>query len=355
MKAAVWYGFKDVRIMEVNRPAASFGHVVVKVGYAGICGTDRHEFTGPVFIPASRPHRLTGKTAPLILGHEFSGVIDELGENVSGWSIGDRVTANGTLSCGKCEACANGDYNICEKLGFLGVSRDGAFAEYVEVEAARLFRIPAGVSLREAVLAEPLACGIHATEQLGNIDGLDVVIMGPGIIGIGAFFAAKRGGARKILVAGVGKARKDLLERHGASYFDINDGDVRDFVCGRLLGGMADVVYECVGSQASLDACISILKPRGRLMVMGVYERPPVFRMNDFQEGERRLFTSQAHSGEISDALRRIGAGEINALELITGEATLDNLVKDGFEELLSNGERHIKIIINIGEEERVK
>jgi (R,R)-butanediol dehydrogenase/meso-butanediol dehydrogenase/diacetyl reductase len=248
----------------------------------------------------------------------------------------------------------SGSYNVCEKLGFLGVSRDGAFAEYVEVEAARLFRIPDGVSAREAVLSEPLACGIHATKQLGNINGHDIVIIGPGIIGIGAFFAAKRCGARKILVAGVGKARREFIEKHGASYFNVNDGDIVNFVSEWSLGGMADIAYECVGSQASLDACVSILKPKGRLMVMGVYERSPGFRMNDFQEGERGLFTSQAHTDEISDALSDISEGKINALELITGEVTLDNLVRDGFEELLSNGERHIKILINIDGEENM-
>jgi (R,R)-butanediol dehydrogenase/meso-butanediol dehydrogenase/diacetyl reductase len=115
---------------------------------------------------------------------------------------------------------------------------------------------------------------------------------------------------------------------------------------------MADVAYECVGSQTSLDLCVSMLKPRGRLMVMGVFEKPPVFRMNDFQEGERRLFTSQAHSDEISEALSCIAKGEIDANELITGTITLDSLVKDGFEELSLNGDRHIKILIDIGEGE---
>jgi (R,R)-butanediol dehydrogenase/meso-butanediol dehydrogenase/diacetyl reductase len=354
MKAAIWHGFKDVRIREVSRPAASSGHVIVKVCYAGVCGTDRHEYAGPVFIPVSQPHRLTGKTFPLILGHEFSGVISEIGENVSGWSIGDRVTANGTLSCGKCESCIHGNYNVCEKLGFLGVSRDGAFAEYVEVEAARLFSIPPAVSLKEAVLAEPLACGIHAAKQLGDLDGLDVAVVGSGIIGLSAFFAAKRHGARDVLVAGVGKERRELLEKYGALYFDINDGDIAKFVSEQSVGRMFDIVYECVGTQEALDSCISILKPRGRLMIMGVYERPPIFRMNDFQEGERRLLTSQAHTDEISEVLRYIGENEINVRELITREISLDNLVVDGFEELLANGMHHIKIIINISEQEEI-
>ncbi|MDR2178761.1 MAG: alcohol dehydrogenase catalytic domain-containing protein [Synergistaceae bacterium] len=349
MKAAVWHGHRDVRIEEVNRPAASTGHVVVSVRYAGICGTDRHEYVGPNFIPVEKPHRLTGKTAPLIMGHEFSGVIDEVGEGVVGWKSGDRVTANGTLSCGQCEACRSGRYNVCSKLGFLGVSLNGAFAEYVEVEAARLFSIPDTVSLREAVLAEPLACGIHATKILGGVQGQDVIVTGPGIIGLGVFFAAKQDKARNIWVMGLGKERQSLVESGGGVYFDLNDGDPVRAVADWSEGRLADVAYECVGSQTALDGCVSMLKPGGKLMVMGVFEKPPLLRMNDFQEGERRLFTSQAHTDEIAEALKRIASGQIPAQRLITREITLDSLVRDGFEELLLHGDRHIKMIIDIG------
>ncbi|MDR3333157.1 MAG: alcohol dehydrogenase catalytic domain-containing protein [Synergistaceae bacterium] len=350
MKAAVWYGHRDVRVEETSRPSASPGHVVVEVRYAGICGTDRHEYVGPVFIPTARPHRLTGKTAPLIIGHEFCGVISEVGDGVTGWHTGDRVTANGTLSCGKCEACLSGRYNVCEKLGFLGVNLNGAFAEYVEVEAARLFRIPDSVPMRDAVLTEPLACGIHATKLMGGVGGQDVVIVGPGIIGIGALLAARHDEARGILVIGVGDLRRELVESLGGSYFDLGVGDPSQAVREWSHGRMADAAYECVGSQAALDSCVSMLKPGGKLMVMGVFEHPPTLRMNDFQEGERRLFTSQAHTSEIQEALDRIEAGEIDVGPLITREVTLDTLVKDGLEELMRNGERHIKVIIDIQE-----
>ena len=203
MRAAVWHGYKDLRIEEKPVPVPGRDQVLIKVDWAGICGTDRHEYEGPNFIPVKKPHRLTGRTAPLTLGHEFSGRIEQLGENVSGWNIGDRVTANGSLTCGVCEACKSGRYNICQKLGFLGVGNDGAFADFVVVDADKLFAIPEGVTQREAAVAEPLACGIHATHLLGDISGRDVVIIGPGIIGLSAFFGAKYAGARRILVSGI--------------------------------------------------------------------------------------------------------------------------------------------------------
>jgi (R,R)-butanediol dehydrogenase/meso-butanediol dehydrogenase/diacetyl reductase len=286
------------------------------------------------------------------MGHEFSGIISEIGEGVTGWSAGDRVTANGTLCCGECEACLSGRFNVCRKLGFLGVNLNGAFAEFVEVEAARLFMIPDGVSLKHAVLAEPLACGIHATKLLCGVRGLDVAVVGPGIIGIAAFLAAKHDGAKKILVIGIGKERKALIERLGGEFFDVNDGDAAQAVRDWSGGTMADTVYECAGNQAALDSCVSMLKPGGSLMVMGVYERPPTFRMNDFQEGERRLFTSQAHTTEIAEALSRIAIREIDAGALITGVIALDALARDGFEELMERGEKHIKILVDLEKNE---
>jgi (R,R)-butanediol dehydrogenase/meso-butanediol dehydrogenase/diacetyl reductase len=348
MKAALWYGYKDIRISERPIPRAEAAQVVVMVAWAGICGTDRHEYLGPNFIPVTKPHRLTGCTAPLILGHEFSGVISEIGEGVSGWNLGDRVMANGTLSCGTCEMCRQGRYNICEKLGFIGVSRDGAFAEYVAVEAARLFKIPDNLSLRHAVLAEPLACGIHAARLLGNLNGKNVAIIGPGIIGLSCFFAARLAGAGKLLVAGIGDTRRALVESHGGRYINISQEDPLEAVH-TYFGGLADLCYECVGNQTALDTALKLLKNSGALMVMGVYEQAPVLSMNDFQEGERRLFTSQAHLDEIGIALDYLAKGLIDPEALITGAVTLDTLVEKGFEELAAHAWKHIKMLIKIG------
>ena len=350
MKAAVWYGYKDLRIEQKDIPAPKAGYVKIKIAYAGICGTDRHEYVGPNFIPVSKPHRLTGCTAPLVIGHEFSGIIEEIGENVADWQIGDRVSANGTLCCKECDMCKSGRYNVCEKLGFLGVGIDGVFAEYANVEADRLFKIPNNVTLCQAAIAEPLACGIHATRLMGNVKDTSVVIVGPGIIGLGCMMAAKIAGAKKILVAGRGTNKQIVAEKYGATYIDISKVDLNQAVLDWNQGNNADIVYECVGKQQSLDSCISVLKPGGKLMVMGVFEEKPIFDMNTFQEGERKLYTSQAHLDEIGVALDYMSKGLINADELITRQVTLDTLVVDGFEELILNSSNHIKIVIKIND-----
>lgn len=348
MKAAVWHGYKDVRIEEVPEPSPKAGQVKIRVDWAGICGTDRHEYEGPNFIPVKKPHRLTGRVAPLIIGHEFSGTIVELGEDVEGWSVGERVTANGSLTCGTCEACRSGRYNICQKLGFLGVGDDGAFADYVVVEAAKLFAIPEGVSQREAAVAEPLACGIHATNLLGDIAGKDVVVIGPGIIGLSAFFGAKYAGAGRILVSGIGDYRKELIEKYGGTYVDSSQVDLEEYVTEWTGGNLADVVYECIGAEKTLDQAVRISKPGAKIMVMGVFGKKPVVDMNTLQEAERILYTSQAHVNEISTALEYIRDGKIRAEELITREVTLDTLVEDGFEYLIQHGPENIKVLIHL-------
>ena len=348
MKAAVFYGHKDIRIENRPVPVPKANQVLIRVNWAGICGTDRHEYEGPNFIPVTKPHRLTGKIAPLIIGHEFSGVIEKLGNKVQGWEIGERVTANGSLTCGECEACRSGRYNICKRLGFLGVSDDGAFAEYIVVEAAKLFRIPNNVSQRDATVAEPLACGIHATKLLGDISGKNVLIIGPGIIGLSAFFATKYAGAGEILVAGVGDYRRKLVEAYGGKYVDVSSENLENYVEDWSSGNLADIVYECIGNQATLEQAIHLTKSGEKIMVMGVFGKKPVVDLNTLQEAERIIYTSQAHVDEISVALRYIADGKIDAGELITREVTLDTLVDDGFEYLIKHSPEEIKVLIRI-------
>jgi len=351
MKAAVWYGYKDIRVMDVPEPHVHPDHVKVQVAYAGICGTDRHEYVGPNFIPAKKPHRLTGKMAPLIMGHEFSGVITDVGEGVAGWKAGDRVIASGSLICGKCRWCREGRFNICTSLGFNGISRDGGFAEYTVIPQYQLFKIPDNVTLKEAVLAEPLSCGFHAAKLIGDLRGQKVIVVGAGIIGISCLLAAKFAGADKILVIGRGNTKEELIRRLGSDYVATKLVDAVEYTKKWSEGQMADVVFECAGSQQTLDLSIKLSRNAAKIMIMGVYEEKPRIDMNLFQEGERMLLSSQAYTDEMGIVLKHMSEGEISAKDLITAEIGLDTIVEEGFEELISNSGSHIKIIIRISEQ----
>ncbi|MCR4429493.1 MAG: alcohol dehydrogenase catalytic domain-containing protein [Tepidanaerobacteraceae bacterium] len=350
MKAAVWYGHKDIRVMDVPEPCVLPGHVKIKVAYAGICGTDRHEYVGPNFIPAKKPHRLTGKMAPLIMGHEFSGVIVEVADDVKDWKVGDRVTASGNLFCGRCRWCREGRYNICEKLGFNGLSRDGGFAEYVVVPQHQLFKIPDKLSLKKAVLAEPLACGFHAAKLLGDLTGQKIVIVGAGMIGISCLIAAISRGSGKILVIGRGNSKEQIIRKLWVDYAAAKLVDAVEYTKNWSDGEMADIVFECVGTEQTLDLSLRLSRNAAKIMVMGVYESMPRIDMNMFQEGERILMSSQAYIDEIGVALQYLINNNFPMENLITSEIILDRIVEDGFEELIRNSGNHIKIIVKIAD-----
>ncbi|MCE1252988.1 MAG: alcohol dehydrogenase catalytic domain-containing protein [Anaerolineae bacterium] len=351
MKAAFWYGHRDLRVMDTPEPVVKPGHVKVKIAWAGICGTDRHEYNGPVFIPVTKPNHLTGKIAPLILGHEFSGKIVEVGEGVSDWKVGDRITASGNLVCGECEWCKSGRVNLCERLAFNGIGQDGCFAEYIVVPTYQLFKVPDNVSLEKAVLAEPLACGVHSTKLIGDVSGKDVVVIGPGIIGISCVSAAKHNGAKRVLIAGVGNSNEARARCMGADeYVDVTKHDLVQYVKNWTNGRMAEVVYECVGIESTMENAVNVSRKAAQIMVMGVYEKPPKFPMNYFQEGERILLSSQAYVDELAIVLDRMSKETTPYEDLITRRISLDRIVEDGFEELMSNNNQHVKIAIKIAD-----
>ena len=349
MKAAFWYGHRDLRVLETREPEVKAGHVKIQIAWAGICGTDRHEYNGPVFIPVTKPNRLTGRVAPFILGHEFTGKIVEVGENVKDWKIGDRVTASGNLVCGECEWCKSGRVNLCERLAFNGIGQDGAFAEFIVVPTYQLFKIPANVSLEQAVLTEPLACGAHANKLIGDVAGKDIVVIGPGIIGMSCLIAAKHNGAGRVLMAGVGNTSEAIVRKFGADeYVDVTKTNLVDFVHTWTNGRMAEVVFECVGLEQTLDNAVSCSRNAAKIMIMGVYEKPPKFPMNLFQEGERILLSSQAYVDELATVLDWMSKENNQYLDLITARISLDRIVEDGFEELMAHNDRHVKIAIKI-------
>lgn len=164
MKAARFYGPGDIRIDDVREPATRPGTVKVEVEWCGICGTDLHEYLeGPIFAPAEgTPHPLTGETVPITLGHEFAGVVRELGDGVGDLRVGDRVVVEPYLVCGRCDPCLRGMYNVCQSLGFVGLSGGGGgFSQFVVAE--RRWIHPLGeLGTDVGALIEPLAVAYHA-------------------------------------------------------------------------------------------------------------------------------------------------------------------------------------------------
>ena len=164
MKAARWHGVKDIRVEDVAEPSPGAGEVKVKVAWAGICGSDLHEYlAGPIFVPVAQDHPLSHDKAPITMGHEYCGTVTQLGEGVIGLEVGDRVAIEPIFACGTCSACLEGKYNLCDSLGFVGLSGGhGGFAAYSVVPARMVHRMPEALSMEQGALVEPAAVALHA-------------------------------------------------------------------------------------------------------------------------------------------------------------------------------------------------
>ncbi|MBF0527698.1 MAG: 2,3-butanediol dehydrogenase [Deltaproteobacteria bacterium] len=351
MKAAVWYGRKDVRVEDWPEPSAPGPtEVKIKVHWCGICGSDLHEYdAGPIFIPASAPHPLTGIQAPLIMGHEFSGEIVEVGKDVQGWKIGDRVAPDACQYCQACFMCNQNRYSLCEKLAFTGLMANGAFAEYVNVPSYTLYKLPPEISFDVGAFVEPVAVGIHAIRRGQVLVGDTVAIVGAGTIGQVTLQAAKAAGASKIIVVEKAKARKEYAQKLGATaVIDPTETNAAAEVRRLTDGAGVDVAFECVGGHQTGALTVDLARTGGRAVLVGIFEKPSEIHFNNLVFYEKEVLGSLAYYGDFKTAIALMADGRIVAEPMITGRIKLDDIVEKGFKELLANREQHIKILVSV-------
>jgi L-iditol 2-dehydrogenase len=263
-KTAPGPGNMEIREAEVPTPGA--GEVLVQVKYTGICGSDLHIHDSDIAIPV-RP--------PVITGHEFSGVVAEIGKGVSGWQIGDRVTSEtAVIRCDECEYCRAGLYNVCPERKTLGYWVNGAFASFVVVPARNLHRLPEGVDFLVGAMTEPTACCVHAVNELTNIRGGDVVaVIGPGPIGLICAQLAKVEGA-EVVVLGMTKdeSRMDVARQLGARVtVDVQTQDPFDELAELTHGKGPDVVIECSGSASGTRLGLDLVRRCGQFTQVGLF------------------------------------------------------------------------------------
>ncbi len=271
MKALVKYakGPGNMDIRDVPEPHAETGQVKIEVKAAGICGSDIHIYHDDIAIPLK---------PPVVTGHEFSGVITEIGEEVSGWQIGDRVVSETAYEyCGVCDYCQSGFYNMCNHRKVLGYWFNGVFTHYTVVPAARLHRLPENLDFISGALMEPLACVTHAACELTRIMAGDVVLVtGPGAIGLLALQVAKAQGAT-VIVAGT-NADADRLQKAaelGADVcVDVTAQNLVDTAADITHGYGADVVLECSGNADAANDALLAVRKRGQFTQIGLFGQP---------------------------------------------------------------------------------
>jgi len=351
LKAALYHGRRDVRIQEVEEPVPEPGQVKIEVRWCGICGSDLHEYrAGPVFIPREDPHPLTGQTLPVILGHEFSGQVFETGGGVTRVVPGDRVVVEPILRCGVCRWCRRGQYNLCAKSGFLGLSGGGGgFAHYVVVPEEYVHPLPGNLDFEKAALAEPLAVALHAVRRGQLRAGERVSIFGAGPIGLAVLLAAKAAGASQVIVSEVVMARREKAAALGAdTTIDPRKESVPRVIRQVTRGAGVNVAFETSGTPGGLGDALRSLDKGGRVVVVSLWEDRIQVDFNRLVIPEREIIGSLGYCGEFPAVLALMADGRLDPYPLITRRIDLVDLVAGGFERLVQNP-KEVKILVQPG------
>lgn len=349
MKALRWHGPKDVRVDTVPEPMQGKGEVKIKVKWCGICGSDLTEYkSGPMLIPAKKPHPLTGKQAPIIMGHEFSGEAIAVGEGVTKVAVGDYVTVWPLLPCYECYWCRRGRYNECLRLATIGLGADGGFAEYVVVPERNVHKLPDGVSYEMGALAEPLAVAVRAGLRGDITLGDQVAVIGAGPMGLLVLQVAKAAGAAQVFVIETLAHRRELATKLGASVtFNPLEVDAGREIAKLTDNLRANKVIECAGIPATINMTLAVSSRAAKIVMVGISTIPVEFPFDRLLFSEKEITTVQGYAEEeFPIALSLLASGRVVVEPIITRKIGLADIVEQGFETLIKNPADNIKILV---------
>lgn len=352
MKAARTYGVKDVRIEEVPIPEPRDNEVLIKVKYAGICGSDLGSYTGGWALPTI-PHPITGKTLPVTTGHEPSGEVVKVGKNVAKTKPGDRVTVEPLIYCGTCEACKNGFHNLCENSvgqdgsgNIIGFAVDGAFAEYMVADEQSVYLLPDNMDYQLGALTEPVAVAVQAVHKSGLKVGQTAAIFGAGPIGLFVAIVAMQAGVKNLVISDVAEERLAIAKELGIPYvYNPTKVDIVKEIR-NITGNGVDVAFDAAGVQTTLDASIDAVKSGGKVFDVAVYGTDPVVRMSDILMKGVDIYTTLCYSNVYEEAIRLIASNPELYKKVITRVISLDKIVEEGFE-FLPTDKSQAKILVS--------
>lgn len=325
-------GYGNVELLDVEEPTVYGDRVKIKVSYSGICGSDIHTFKGEY-----------GSTFPLILGHEFSGVVVEVGPDVKKVKVGDRVTSETTFStCGTCAYCQSKDYNLCSSRQGIGTQISGSMAEYVLSREESVHVLPDHISLEAAALSEPLACCVHAVLEKTTVNtGDKVLVLGPGPIGLLTALVAKTQGAYVILTGVTAdKKRLDIAKEMGIDrVVDVLTEDLPKLIMDLTDGYGVNSVFECSGAAVAVNQALLITKKQGDFVQIGLFpEKLTPIDMNAVFQREINIIGSRTQKPSTwCKTLDLVSAGKIKPETLITQIVSLDDWSK-GFDIAMASG-----------------
>lgn len=337
--AAYMTAVKQMNIRAIPMANAAENEVVIRVEYVGICGSDEHFFE-------SGQRKGKAFDLPFILGHECAGTVTEIGAGVTNLTIGDRVCFEPQITCGVCEYCRSGRYNLCPDVHFPSVPPyDGMLRNYAAVPARLAFKLPENVSNLEGALIEPLAVGLSAAKR-GDVSlGKTIVILGAGCIGLVTLLACKAMGAGKVIVVDLYQKRLNKALELGADAV-VNAGDENVLkVVSELTAGGADVVFETAGSAATASETVDLVKRGGVIVLVGNINGDTPYRFMDLMYKESEIRTIYRYHNNFAQAIQAVADGKIDIHGIVSHQFDFDQ-VQTAFENTLYHREEVIKAVI---------
>ena len=347
MKVFISEGYGKSSFADMPIPAPTKNEVLVRICYCGICGTDQDLFSSECSFAENGE-----VTYPVRLGHEWSGIVEAVGENVTNFKKGDKVVGDNAVTCGKCEACQNGDYANCAHMlnvGTIDPVYDGAFSEYYIIPQHHLHKIPDGISLKEASLAEPLSVAYCGIKKMKITDKSTVAVIGTGCIGMAAVVLAKCLGAKTVVMVGRNPKKLAVAEALGAKTINVKNCDAVQEIYDLTDGHGADFVLECSGAKETFKQAIDMSAFRGVIALIGFYEhRENEVNIDQIVAKALTMFGVMGEMDNMSGALEILRKHTPDMSPIITDELDFDDCVK-GF--ILKNYPDAVKIAVKITEE----
>ena len=346
MKVAVMEGIGKIGFEERDIPKAKDNEVLVKLEYVGICGSDMHYYeTGAIGDYVVKP--------PFVLGHEPGGIVVEVGSNVKHLKVGDKVALEPGKTCGHCEFCRQGKYNLCPDVVFFATPPvDGVFQEYVAHEAALCFKLPDNVSTLEGALIEPLAVGFHAANQGGAHAGQTAVVMGAGCIGLVSMMALKAEGVSRVYVVDVMQKRLDkALELGADGVINGKDEDAIETVR-RLTGGAGcDLVIETAGTEITTRQAVHMTKKGATIVLVGYSKTGEItLPMSLALDKELTFKTVFRYRHIYPMAIDAVAAGRVNLKGIVTDIFDFDD-IQNAMDKSVSDKANIVKAVVRIAKE----
>jgi L-iditol 2-dehydrogenase/threonine 3-dehydrogenase len=330
-----------IEFRDIPSPSPGPGQVRIRIERIGVCGSDIHVFHGK--------HPFV--TYPLVQGHEYAGVVDQLGEGVEGIAIGDKVTATPQEVCGVCPPCRRGQYNACEELKVRGFQAPGCGQDYFVTEAEKIIALPADFRPEQGAFVEPVAVAVHSTGQAGgDLTGRNVVVSGAGTIGNLVAQAMKCRGAKKVLITDISDFRLDVAEKVGIdATCNVKQEPLADAVKREFGDEGFELGAEVAGVEASLSALVAAIGKGGTILSIGVFENPPAVDMSVVCEHELTVKGSMMYRHEdFEQAVKWIASGDVKVDPLVSCHFDFTEYPA-AYTFIDAEGEKAMKVMIDVG------